>query len=482
MEGKARYPSRIPLTGGLSANINRRSFVAGALGVMGSALSPLPTFRAARAADGFIEITAGPSQHRLYSEDAAASDLWTYNGSMPGPEIRARRGERIRVRLINSLEEATSIHWHGIRIANAMDGVAGLTQDPVPPGEIFEYDFVAPDAGTYWYHAHNKSWNQVGRGLYGPLIIEDDEQVFDTDHDLMLILDDWRLDDEGRLDTASFGSLMDWSHAGRLGNWLTVNGRSKPAYALNAGEAYRLRLVNVSNARILEIDPARIGGTVVAYDGQNIVSPAPVTAADLRLGPAQRVDLLVVPEAGKNLELVEISSRSPFVFCDLKVTGEAGTAVLPRKLKPNDLPEPDLANARTVTLDMTGGAMGRMGPMRHRGRMMTRDDIRATGQMWAFNGVANLDEEPFFSAQRGETVVIETTNNTAWPHAMHTHGHHFRVVGADGTLGPWRDTFIIDRDETIRIAFVADNPGKWLYHCHMLEHAAAGMTTWFGVS
>lgn len=471
MAGKARAP-----------RITRRNFVAGTMGVVGSVLSPFPAFRAARAADGFLEITAGPSKHRLYSEDAAPSDLWTYNGSMPGPEIRARRGERIKVRLINQLEEPTSVHWHGIRIDNAMDGVAGLTQEPVAPGETFEYDFVAPDAGTYWYHAHNKSWNQVGRGLYGPLIIEDDEQAFDTDHDLMLILDDWRLDDEGRLDTASFGSLMDWSHGGRLGNWLTVNGRSKPSYELKAGEAYRIRLVNVSNARILEIDPAKIGGTVLAYDGQNIVSPAPVTAADLRLGPAQRVDLLVVPEAGKNLELVEISSQSPFVFCDLSVTGDGGNAVPPGKLKPNELPEPELANARTMTLDMTGGAMGRMGPMRHKGRMMTRDDIRSTGQMWAFNGVANLDEEPFFTAKRGETVVIETTNNTAWPHAMHTHGHHFRVVGADGSLGPWRDTFLIDREETVRIAFVADNPGKWLFHCHMLEHAAAGMTTWFDVS
>ena len=220
-----------------------------------AAFSVPPILTAARASDRFLELTAGPSRKKLYRNDAAESELWTYNGSSPGPEIRVRVGETVKVRLFNNLEEPTSIHWHGIRIDNAMDGVSGLTQDPVPPGGTFEYDFVAPDAGTYWYHAHNKSWNQVGRGLYGPLIVEEEDPVFDRDHDLMLIMDDWRLNDEGRLDTESFGALMDWAHAGRLGNWLTVNGKSSPSFALKAGEAYRIRLVNASNARVLELDP-----------------------------------------------------------------------------------------------------------------------------------------------------------------------------------------------------------------------------------
>ena len=123
-----------------------------------------------------------------------------------------------------------------------MDGVSGLTQEAVKPGETFEYDFVVPDAGTYWYHAHNRSWNQVARGLYGTLIVEDDEPSFDRDHDLTLVVDDWRLNQEGVLDVDSIGSLMDWSHSGRLGNWLTVNGHGRPKFKLNAGEAYRLAL------------------------------------------------------------------------------------------------------------------------------------------------------------------------------------------------------------------------------------------------
>lgn len=462
------------------SGINRRQFVAALSGSIAGLSAQFP-FRAAYAADGFLELTAGPSQHKLYREDASASDLWTYNGGLPGPEIRVKRGERVKVRLINNLEEGTSIHWHGVRIANAMDGVSGLTQDPVPPGKTFEYDFVAPDAGTYWYHAHNKSWNQVGRGLYGPLIVDEDELVFDRDHDLTLILDDWRLDQDGKLDTESFGSLMDWSHAGRLGNWLTVNGKSKPELSLNAGEAYRIRLINAANSRILEIDPEAISGEVIGYDGQALADAEKATAEALTLTPAQRVDLLVVPQAGKDLALVEVSTGERYSFAKLKVAGKAASLAQPSIPKVNTLNMPDMGIARRVELDMTGGAMGMMGPMRYNGKMLTRDDIRLTGQVWAFNGIANMDEAPLFTAAPGETILLETINNTAWPHGIHLHGHHFKVVAEDGKLGPWRDTFLIGSQATVTVAFVADNPGKWLLHCHMLEHAAAGMTTWFHV-
>ena len=130
---------------------------------------------------------------------------------------RLKKGELVKVRFKNELDEATSIHWHGIRIENSMDGVSGLTQKAISTGEGFDYEFIVPDAGTYWYHAHNKSWNQVARGLYGPLIVEEDENPFDAKHDIILILDDWRLQKEGVLETKSLGSMMEWSHGGRLG-------------------------------------------------------------------------------------------------------------------------------------------------------------------------------------------------------------------------------------------------------------------------
>lgn len=464
--------------------LNRRLFLSSAVGAAAAGMVPA-ALRSSIASDGWLELTAGPSQKKLYREDSAPSDLWTYNNATPGPEIRVPRGDRLRVRLINQLEEPTSIHWHGIRIANEMDGVSDLTQEPVPPGGTFEYDFAVPDAGTYWYHAHNKSWNQVARGLYGPLIVEEAEPAFDREHDLTLVIDDWRLNPSGALDLASLGSLMDWSHGGRLGNWLTVNGTSLPRYTLNAGEHYRLRLINAANARVLEINPGRFNAEVLALDGQALPEAEAPRYAPLLIGPAQRMDLLVTPKAGNDFALEEVSGE-PFAFATFSVAGSARPSGSPPRLGPNSIPEPDPDNASTVKLDMTGGAMGGAVDIIYKGKRLEADDYRKTGQMWAFNGVANLADEPMFSAERGETIIIETTNNTAFMHAMHLHGHHFRVIERGGSTiddgKPWRDTFLVGPDQTTTIAFVADNPGKWLLHCHMLEHAAAGMNTWFEVA
>lgn len=464
--------------------LNRRHFLSTAIGAAAASAVPA-TLRTAFASDGRLELTAGPSRKKLYREDAEPSDLWTYNGSSPGPELRVRQGDRLRVRLINNLEEPTSIHWHGIRIANAMDGVSGLTQEPVPPGGTFDHDFAVPDAGTYWYHAHNKSWNQVARGLYGPLIVDEPEPAFDRAHDLTLVIDDWRLTRTGALDLASIGSLMDWSHAGRLGNWLTVNGTSLPGYNLKAGEHYRLRLINAANARVLEIDPGRFNAEVLALDGQALPKAEPPRYAPLLIGPAQRVDLLVTPKSGGDFSLEELSGE-PFAFASFVVDGSDRSPGPRPELGLNSIPEPDLKSARTVVLDMTGGAMGGAADIVYQGKRLQREDFRETGQMWAFNGVANLADKPFFSARKGETIVVETKNNTAFMHAMHVHGHHFRVIERGGSTiddgKPWRDTFLVGPDQTTRIAFVADNPGKWLLHCHMLEHAAAGMNTWFEVA
>ncbi len=122
----------------------------------------------------------------------------------------------------------------------------------------------------------------------------------------------------------------------------------------------------------------------------------------------------------------------------------------------------------------------------YKGRKLEGDGFRNTRQLWAFNGVANIAAKPLFTAKRGETIVLESLNNTVFLHAMHVHGHHFRIVERSGSIveenRPWRDTFLIGPEQSTKIAFVADNPGKWLLHCHMLEHAAAGMNTWFEVA
>lgn len=453
--------------------------------IAAAVVSTLPVLQLARAADGFFELTAGKSKKKLYREDAPTSDLWTFNETSPGPEIRVNRGERVRVRLINNLEEATSIHWHGIRIDNAMDGVSGLTQDAVEPGETFEYDFIVPDAGTYWYHAHNRSWNQVARGLYGTLIAEDDEPTFDREHDLTLVVDDWRLNNKGVLDVDSIGSLMDWSHGGRLGNWLTVNGHGRPKYKLNAGEAYRLRFINASNARVFEIDPARFNAKILAYDGQPLEAPVTLDYKPLLIGSAQRVDFMVVPEVGKEFSIEEVSGDTPYPFIKFEVRDTASTVLKTPALVLNSLPEPDHDNAKSFKLHMSGGAMGGGGDIIYKGKKLEGREFRTTRQVWAFNGIANLADEPFFQVNRGDSVSIDVFNDTAFMHAMHVHGHHFRIIEREGSIidegKPWRDTFMVGPTQTTKISFVADNPGKWLLHCHMLEHAAAGMNTWFDV-
>ena len=472
---------------------NRRSFLK--MTGIGLAALSFPVLVAAKTPDGFIELRATKTAHKIAGEQSAPSALWLYNGKSPGPEIRVTQGDTVRVRFINELDEPTSIHWHGIRIDNAMDGVSNLTQSPVMPGETFDYVFTVPDAGTFWYHAHNKSWEQVARGLYGPLIVEEPTPLFDRDHDITLMIDDWRLDEDGAIHLDSLGALRDWSHAGRLGNWLTVNGGSQPTFRLNRGEAYRLRLINAANARILQIDPSAIGAKLIGYDGFLFPQPRETKGEIIPVTPAQRVDLLLTADDTTmrklndvgDFALLEVSGRQALSMAVFEIAEGAGgdTQVPDLARAVNTIARPELAAARHEKLVMQGGAMGGMGSMMHRGRMMGMRDVRRTGQMWAFNGVANLADEPLFRANTGQTIILSTDNQTGWPHGIHLHGHHFQIIEHNGKAPAqidWRDTFTIERDESVKIAFVADNPGKWLLHCHMLEHAAAGMNTWFEVT
>lgn len=463
--------------------LTKRQFLTATTGALSSLALPFQ-LNIARADNEFIDMVAQETEIKLHPS-APPSNLWTYNGLNPGQEIRVKQGERVKVRFTNKLSEPTSIHWHGIRIINNMDGVSGLTQKAVEPDETFEYDFVAPDAGTYWYHAHNKSWNQVARGLYGSLIVEEINSAFDRENDITLIIDDWRLKQDGTLDTDSIGALMDWTHGGRLGNYITVNGEYLPTIKLRSGQASRLRLINVANARVLAIDPNKFNASVIAYDGQPLATPTKLSYQPLLIGPSQRVDLQLTPTQPGEYSLEDLSGDKPYEFAKFNIEKADEVVSAPIILKANNLPEPDLDNAKLIALKMTGGAMGSIGDVTYNGKPMDIADYRATKQAWAFNGVANLAKDPFFDVSRGQTVLIETTNATVFMHAMHIHGHHFRVIDrSDSTIDegkPWRDTFMIGQEQITKIAFVADNPGKWLLHCHMLEHAAAGMNTWFNV-
>jgi FtsP/CotA-like multicopper oxidase with cupredoxin domain len=171
------------------ACLSRRTFLA-ASGV--AAVGALFPNRPGRADVVRHHLAAGPGRASLVGPSYPETAVWSYNGMVPGPEIRLRQGERLEVAVENRLAEETTVHWHGLRVPNAMDGVPHLTQRPIAPGETFVYTFNAPDAGTYWYHPHQRSFEQVGRGLYGPLIVEEREPL-QVDRDLTWVLDDWRL-------------------------------------------------------------------------------------------------------------------------------------------------------------------------------------------------------------------------------------------------------------------------------------------------
>ncbi|MEJ1993682.1 MAG: multicopper oxidase family protein [Limibacillus sp.] len=476
-------PARIALT--------RRSLLAG--GAALTAAQTLPgalAFAAAPPAAGLeaTPLTAGRARAHLLEPGAPETELWGFGGSVPGPVLRVRQGEELAILLQNDLEQPTAVHWHGIRIDNAMDGVVGLTQEAIAPGTSFEYRFTPPDAGTFWYHSHNRSWEQMARGLYGLLIVEEPDAP-EVDRELLLVADDWRLDEIGAIHEESLGSLRDASHAGRLGNVLTLNSKDFLEESIAPGERLRLRLCNTANARILALEFTGHRPWTIAVDGQP-VTPRPLDGP-LTLAPGQRADLILdgTGEPGSRHAILAHTGGQTLEIGALNYAQEprrdaADLGPVPA-LPPSKIPTPRLEGAREIRLVMEGGAMGRMQSARLGEEELAIRDLVERGYAWSFNGIAGRPTDPWVSARQGETLVAEIVNETAWPHVIHTHGHHFLTLEADGSLPAdpvWRDGVLLEREETKKIAFVADNPGRWLIHCHMLEHQAAGMVTWFEVT
>jgi FtsP/CotA-like multicopper oxidase with cupredoxin domain len=406
--------------------------------------------------------------------------VWTYDGTVPGPAIRVRQGEPVRLVVSNKLGEDTTVHWHGIRLPNAMDGVPGLTQKPIRPGESFTYEFTPSDAGTFWYHPHADSLQQLGRGLAGALIVEE-RQPIAVDRDLLWVIEDWRLDNDGRI-APGFGNPMEAGMSGRIGNTVTVNGRVPETLAVRSGERVRLRLVNAALARIVGLRFEGHKPVVIAYDGQPC-DPHPPEGGQVVLGPAMRADL-VIDMSGKPGQSYSVTD---YFYGDLayKLIDFAYDPVKPirdhppdasPKLPANPLPEPDLAAAERHEIALQGGMMGGMGGMGMSGM---------GGATWAMNGMSMADDgqadmPPLFTIKRGQSCVLALRNQTAWWHPMHLHGHSFRVIGRNGKPNPlreWRDTVLVPARETVEIAFVADNPGDWMFHCHVTDHQEAGMMT-----
>lgn len=432
--------------------MNRRHFLATA---SATAVMPLPSF----AAQETVRLRAEAVTQQILPDGDGATSMLGFNGSMPGPELRVRRGERVSIDVENGLEEGTAVHWHGIRLENQMDGVPMLTQELIEPYDTKTYSFVPPDEGTYWYHSHYISHEQVARGMMGPLIVED-ETPPDIDRDITVLMADWQMQEDGSL-SDEFTDMHSVAHGGYMGNFARA---FLSQDQVKIGDRVRFRLINAATNRIFPVAISGVSGSVVALDGMALSEPRPM--AELTLAPAQRADLIV--DITGPVELDMLTRQGPYRLADLAVSGTNTDRVVGpiMALSPPNLPTP-ADPTQHLTLTMMGGAMGG----RHDG-----DNI------WAFNNVSDLQGDPFGSFQNGETVRITFVNDTSFPHGIHLHGHHFYEVDKNGTLGDLRDTTLVNAGESRDVICVFDNPGRWLLHCHMLSHAVGGMRTWVNVA
>lgn len=453
--------------------INRRTFFFQA--AISFSLIALPKKVLASATIRRYQLTANKSNVSFDGKGNQTS-LWLYNKTTPGPLLKARRGEIIEVDFINGLDHPTAIHWHGIRNINEMDGVPDLTQVAVEPGETFTYRFPVNDAGTFWYHAHHKSWEQVARGLYGALIVIDNDEIFDNERDHLIVADDWLLNEEFQIDAPSLGSLGHWSHGGRLGNALTINGSFSPNIEMASQGQVRLRLLNAANARVLSFSlNNRLPMKVISVDG----SPCePFEVEEVTIAPAQRVDF-VVEDCGKLSKLFEVSTGTQFEAAHFNPIKPHATRHSVNLNKEPYYPMLDTTNARVVEIHMQGGAMGNLATALFEGEERSLRDLAMNdSKLWAFNGQVGGYDVSLADFNLGDIVALRVWNDTAWQHAMHFHGQHFWVKS--GEFGQeekalLRDTYLMQPGEKKDLVFIAENPGLWLFHCHMLEHHAAGM-------
>jgi len=462
--------------------IDRRAFLINGGSLAVAAALPRPV----RAADSATEfaLVAAPGHASLVGADFPATEVWTFGKRVPGPELRVRQGELVRIVVRNELPEDTTAHWHGIRLPNAMDGVPGLTQPPIRPGEQFVYEFTPPDAGTFWYHPHADSLQQLGRGMAGALIVEEPQPVV-VDRDVVWMLSDWRLTGDAQI-APGFGNGMEAAMAGRVGNTVTINGRLSQEVSVRAGERLRLRLVNAALARIMSLRFEGHRPVVIAIDGQPC-EPHEPERSRVVLGPAMRVDVVLdmQGEPGRRYQVVDdyydgLAYWLTEVVYDKSPPVRAHPFDAPLSLPRNPVLEPDLVDADRHELRLQGGMMGGGGMMGMGGMMGL-----GRGAAWAINGVSMTGDghagmPPLLTLRRGRSYILALRNDTAWWHPMHLHGFSFRVLRRNGNDVPhrqWADTVLVPPKETVDVAFVADNPGDWMLHCHVTDHQVSGMMT-----
>jgi FtsP/CotA-like multicopper oxidase with cupredoxin domain len=408
-----------------------------------------------------LEFSLEASISNLEIVPGKATPAWTYNGTVPGPLIRAQVGDRLIVHFTNALPEATTIHWHGVRVPNAMDGSPGITQDPIRPGTTFTYDFVLKDAGTYWYHPHLNSPAQVAAGLYGAIVVEDPAEP-DFGDDLVLVVSDIAIAVDGSLEPANrggaFGDLF-----GREGDVLLINGKIKPTLKVRTGKQQRWRVVNAAITRYVPLALRDHRWTRIGGDGGLLERPERIPR--IVLTPGERADLLFTPVSDpgtqrefawlpvdRGLGTITGRGRIPMMTIQTVDAPPVRPLEVPEHLRTIKSVDINGATEKRVELNITIGA--------------------PVNRMMNINGVAH---ESLIEARVGETQVWNVVNNSDFDHPFHIHGYFFQVLD-DTRIPEWKDTVNVPSHKSLRLAITFDDrPGMWMVHCHILDHAEAGM-------
>lgn len=394
---------------------------------------------------------------------------WGFNKQLPGPVLRANVGDTLVVRLTNNLKEATAVHWHGIRLPAAMDGTDAM-QKPVKPGESFEYRFIVPDAGTFWYHSHTNETIQMEKGMYGALIVDDNNDPV-VDGERIFLIDDMKLNDKNEFTKPSwFLTKAIERHDGRQGNTLLINGKENPVVNVNGGQTERWRFINSSSARYFVL---HLGGKefkIIASDGGLLEHP--ITVREALITPGERIDIVLDFKEGETFPIESLAySRMTMLvrpkqetFATVKVGVSKPTkAFIPETLRSIEvLAQQDAAVTRKIKFSVDP-------------RIRDQKDFR-------INDGVHVNDKPVMV---GELQVWEVSNTSRMDHPFHLHGFFFQVLEEDGkppAYRAWKDTVNLKPQSTVKIAWMPDNrPGTWMYHCHIIEHHAAGMMAHFDV-
>ena len=452
--------------------MRRREFLlgsgaaAGALGLGGFSLAAGPQ-----------ELVIQPASFAL--RDQRTDGMVSLSADAPPPVLYGKQDEAMRLPVRNTLPDYTAMHWHGLRIPNGMDGVPYLTQMPMGEGEVFDYTFTPPDAGTYWYHPHCMTMDQMARGLTGVMVIaEAEDPGFDSEQ--VVNLRDFRLDESGAFLPAY--TPRGAARAGTFGNVHTVNWLQAPVYDHGAGGLVRLRVVNTDTTRIYKLHLDGAEARIIAWDGHPVDMDVPMPSASepLLLGPGQRVDFAVkMPESeGQEVGLMAKLPGQPLrTMAGLRAVGASAGREL-RELKPlpqNPISRPDLGTAELHEFVFgwtpeggtpNNGFCGSLGY-----------------NFWSINrmpwpGDAAEGTGPLATLQRGKSYVLRLRNESPNLHPIHLHGLVFVPIKSNLRKLPplMTDTVLLLKDEVVEIALVADNPGDWAFHCHVIEHQKTGLT------